>query len=123
MDTIFMNSDNSKSSKAHILKLKLINKLDWRLGEKVIALSNLSIYYTWKNIKSWYNNNKLKISAPTWNDEFELPDGSYSVSDIQDFLEYILKKLGKDIDKPSVQIYVNQIGLHLKLKMDTLLNF
>ena len=123
MDTIFMNSDNSKSSKAHILKLKLTNKLDWRLGEKVIALSNLSIYYTWKNIKSWYNNNKLKISAPTWNDEFELPDGSYSVSDIQDFLEYILKKLGKDIDKPSVQIYVNQIGLHLKLKMDILLNF
>ena len=123
MDTIFMNPDNSKSSKAHILKLKLTNKLDWRLGEKVIALSNLSIYYTWKNIKSWYNNNKLKISAPTWNDEFELPDGSYSVSDIQDFLEYILKKLGKDIDKPSVQIYVNQIGLHLKLKMDILLNF
>ena len=118
-----MNSDNSKSSKAHILKLKLTNKLDWRLGEKVIALSNLSIYYTWKNIKSWYNNNKLKISGPTWNDEFELPDGSYSVSDIQDFLEYILKKLGKDIDKPSVQIYVNQIGLHLKLKMDILLNF
>ena len=123
MDTIFMNSDNSKSSKAHILKLKLTNKLDWRLGEKVIALSNLSIYYTWKNIKSWYNNNKLKISAPTWNDEFELPDGSYSVSDIQEFFEYILKKLGKDIDKPSVQIYVNQIGLHLKLKMDILLNF
>ena len=86
MDTIFMNSDNSKSSKAHILKLKLTNKLDWRLGEKVIALSNLSIYYTWKNIKSWYNNNKLKISALKWNDEFELPDGSYSVSDIQDFL-------------------------------------
>ena len=86
MDTIFMNSDNSKSSKAHILKLKLTNKLDWRLGEKVIALSNLSIYYTWKNIKSSYNNNKLKISALKWNDQFELPDGSYSVSDIQDFL-------------------------------------
>ena len=86
MDTIFMNSDNSKSSKAHILKLKLTNKLDWRLGEKVIALSNLSIYYTWKNIKSSYNNNKLKIFALKWNDQFELPDGSYSVSDIQDFL-------------------------------------
>ena len=92
MDTIFMNSDNSKSSKPHILKLKLINKLDLRLGEKVIALSNLSIYYTWKNIKSSYNNNKFKISAPTWNDKFELPDGSYSKSDIQDYFEDILKK-------------------------------
>ena len=59
--------------------LKLTNKLDLRIGKKVIALSNLSIYYTWKNVKSSHNNNKFKISAPTWNDEFELPDGSYSV--------------------------------------------
>ena len=64
MDTIFMNSDNSKASKLHILKLKLTSKLDLRIGEKVIALSNLSIYYTLKNIKSSYNN-KFKISAPT----------------------------------------------------------
>ena len=92
MDTIFMNSENSKTSKPHILKLKLTSKLDLRLGEKVIALSNLSIYYTWKNIKSSYNNNKFKISASTWNEEFALPDGSYSISDIQDYLEYILKK-------------------------------
>ena len=75
MDAIFMNSDNSKSSKSHILTLKLTNKLDSRFGEQVVALSNLSIYYTWKNIKSIYNDNKFKISAPTWNDEFELPDG------------------------------------------------
>ena len=109
MDTIFMNTENSKTSKPHILILKLTNKLDLRFGEKVIALSNLSIYYTWKNIKSTYNNNKFKISAPTWNDEFELPDGSYSISDIQDYFEYILKKHGEDIDKPSVQIYVNKI--------------
>ena len=109
MDTIFMNLDNSKASKPHILKLKLTSKLDLRLGEKVIALSNLSIYYTWKNIKSSYNNIKFKISAPTWNDEFELPDGSYSVSDIQDYFEYILKKHGESVDKPSVQIYVNKI--------------
>ena len=59
--------------------------------------------------KNSYNNNKFKISAPTWNDKFELPDGSYSVSDIQDYFEYILKKHGEDIDKPSVQIYVNKI--------------
>ena len=92
MDTIFMNSDNSKTSKTHVLKLKLTSKLDLRLGEKVIALSNLSIYYTWKNIKSSYNNNKFKISASTWNEEFTLPDGSYSVSDIQDYFEYTLCK-------------------------------
>ena len=109
MDTIFMNSENSKTSKRHVFKLKLTSKLDLRIGEKVIALSNLSIYYTWKNMKSTYNNNKFKISAPTWNDEFELPDGSYSISDIQDYFEYILKKHGEDIDKPPVQIYVNTI--------------
>ena len=68
MDTIFMNSENSKTSNLHVLKLKFTSKLDSRLGEKAIALLNLSIYYTWKNIKSSYNNNKFKISAPTWND-------------------------------------------------------
>ena len=106
MDTIFMNSENSRTPKPHILILKLTNKLDLRIGKKVIALSNLSIYYTWKNIKSSYNNNKFKISTPTWNDEFELPDGSYSVSGIQDYFEYILKKHVEDIDKPSIQIYI-----------------
>ena len=104
-----MNSENRKTSKPHVLLLKLTNKLNLRMGEKVIALSNLSIYYTWKNIKSSYNNNKLKISTPTWNDEFALPDGSYSISDIQDCFEHILKKHGEDIDKASVQIYVNKI--------------
>ena len=80
MNTIFMNSENSETSQPHVLKLKLTDKLDLRLDRKVIALSNLSIYYTWNNIKSSYNNNKFKISAPTWNEEFTLPDGSYSVS-------------------------------------------
>ena len=75
-----MNSENSKTSKWHVLTLKLTNRLDLRIGEKTIALSNLSIYYTWKNIKNSYNNNKFKISAHTWNDKFELPDVSYSVS-------------------------------------------
>ena len=87
------------------------------MGEKVIALSKLSIYYTWKNIKSSYNNNKFEISAPTWNDKFELPDGSYSVSDIQDYFEYILKKHREDIDKPSVQIYVNEIENRVTFKI------
>ena len=70
MDTIFMNSENSETSEPHILKLKLTDKLNLRLDKKVIALANLSIYYTWNNIKSPYNNNKFKISAPTWNEEF-----------------------------------------------------
>ena len=104
MDTIFMNSENSKSSEPHVLKLKLTNKLDLRIGEKITALSNLSIYYTWKNIKRSYNNNKSKISAPTWNDKFDLPDGSYPVSDIEDYFEYIFKKYAENTDKPSVPI-------------------
>ena len=117
MDTIFMNSDNSKASKPHILKLKLRSKLDLRIGEKGIALSNLSIYYTWKNIKSSYNNNKFKISASTWNEEFNLPGVSYSVSDIQDYFEYILKKHGENVDNPSIQIYVNKIENRITFKI------
>ena len=117
MDTIFILSDNSKTSKPHILKLKLTSKLDLRLGEKVIALSNLSIYYTWKNIKNSYNNNKLKISAPTWNEEFTLPNGSYSVLDIQDYFEYILKKHEENTDERSIQIYVNKIENRITFKI------
>ena len=112
-----MNSENSKNSKPHVLILKLTDKLDLRRGEKIIALSNLSIYYTWKNIKSSYNNNKFKISASTWNDEFELPDGSYSVSNIQDYFEYILKKYGENIDRPSVQICVNKTENRVTFKI------
>ena len=67
--------------------------------------------------KSSYNHNKFKISAPTWNDEFELPDGSYSISDIQDYFEYILRKHREDIDKPSVQIYVNKIENRVTFKI------
>ena len=92
MDTIFMNSENSKTSEPHVLILNLTDKSDLRIRQKSIALLNLSIYYTWKNIKSLYNNNKFKISVPTWNDKFELPDGSYYVPDIQDYFEYILKE-------------------------------
>ena len=75
--------------------------------------------YTWKNIKISYNNNKFKISTPTWNDKFELPDGSYSVSDIRDYFEYILKKQGEDIDEPSVQIYVNKIENRVTFRIKT----
>ena len=84
MDTIFKNPENTKTSKPQVLILKPTDKFDIRRSEKSIALSNLSIYYTWKNIKSSYNNNKFKTLTSTWTDEFELPNGSYSVSDIQD---------------------------------------
>ena len=79
--------------------------------------SNLSIYYTWKKIKSSYNNNKFKISAPTWNNEFEFPDGSYSVSDIQDYFKYILTKNGENTSKSSVQIYVIKIEYSITFKI------
>ena len=108
MNTIFMNSENSqKTSKSHVLILKPTNKLDLIMGKKAIALSNLIIYYTWKNIKSTYNNNKFKISAPTCSDKF----------DIQDYFEYIFLKNGEDIDKPSVQIYVNKIENRVTFKI------
>ena len=83
------NSENSKTSEYHVLVLKLTDKLDLRRGQKSVALSNLSICDTWKNVKGSYNNNKFKISTPTWSEEFKLPDGSYSISDIQDYFEYI----------------------------------
>ena len=100
MDTIFMNSKKNRTSEYYVLVLKLADKLHLKRGQKSVALSNLSICYTWKNIKSSYNNNKFKISAPTWSDKFELPDGSYSISDIQDYFEYILKKHSKNVDNP-----------------------
>ena len=109
MDTIFMDSENSRTLEYHVLVLKLTDKLDLRRGQKTVALSNLSFYYTWKNVKNSYNNNKFKISAPTWTEEFKLPDGSYSVQDIQDYFEYILKKHSESIDNPSIRIYVNKI--------------
>ena len=117
MDTIFMNSENSKTSEYHVLVLKLTDKLDLRRGQKTVALSNLSIYYTCKNVKSSYINNNFKISAPTWSEEFELPDGSYSVTDIQDYFEYILKKHRESVDNPSIRMYINRIENRITFKI------
>ena len=119
MDTIFTNSENSKTSKPHVLIINLTDKIDLRRGEKSIALLNLSIYYTWKNIKKSYNNNKFKISVPTWNEKFELPDGSYFLSDDQDYFEHIFKKHGENIDNPSIRIYVNKIENRITFKIKT----
>ena len=87
MDTISMNSENSKASKPHVSIFKLIDKLDLRRSEKN-SLWNLSIYYTCKNMNRSNNNNQFKISAPTWNYKFDLPDGSYSLLHIQDYFQF-----------------------------------
>ena len=84
--------------------------------KKTVALSNI-IYYTWKDIKSSHNNNKFQISAPTWNEEFKLPDGSYSISDTQDYFEYILKKHNESVDNPPIRIYVNKIENRITFKI------
>ena len=117
MDTIFMNSESSRTSEYHVLMPKITDKLHLKRGKKTVALSNLTIYYTWKNIKSSYNNNKFKISAPTWSEEFEILDGSYSISDIQDYFEYILKKYSESIDNPSIRIYVNKTKNRITFKI------
>ena len=92
MSTIFMNPENSKTFDPHRLLLNLTDKRYLRRKDKYIALSNLSIYYTWKNIKKSYKNNKLKISAPTWNNEFEIPHRSCSISGIQDYFGFMGKR-------------------------------
>ena len=86
---------------------------------KTLALANLSIYYTWKNIKSEYNNNKFKISAPTWNDTFDLPDGSCSITDIQDYFEFIIKKYETLTENLPIQIYPNKVKNRIVFKIKT----
>ena len=82
MDTIFINFENGKTKEPHRFRLYFTEKLDLR-SRKIISLANLSIYYTWENIKSKYNNNKLKISGPTWSETFDLPDGSYEIQEFK----------------------------------------
>ena len=91
MDTIFINTENSKTNEPHRFRVYFTNKLDLR-RIKTISLANLSIYYTWENIKSSYNNNKFKISGPTWSETFDLPNGSYEISDIQDYFLKMIQK-------------------------------
>ena len=117
MDTIFMDSQISENSKPRVWILKFTDILHFRGGEESIALSNLNNSYTWENIKSSYNNSKFKISAPTWNDEFELPHGSYSISDIQRYFEHVLKKHNKNIDNLSIRIYARKITNRITFKI------
>ena len=119
METISVNTENSKTNEPHRFRLSLADKLNLKDPSKNMALANLSIYYTWKNIKSAYNNNKFKISAPTWNDEFDLPDGSYSLADIQDYFEFIIKKHETLAENPPIQIYPNKIKNRIVFKIKT----
>ena len=89
METISMNTENSETGEPHRCKLDLTGKRNLENLNKNMALANLSIYYTWKNIKSEYNNSNFNISAPTWKDTSDLPDDSYSLADIQNYFEFI----------------------------------
>ena len=114
-----MNTLNSRTNESNKFIHQFVDKLNLQNANKNIALPNLSIYYTWKNIKSEYNNNKFKISAPTWNDEFDLPDGSYSIADIRDYFQYIIKKHEAIAGNPSVQTFVNKIETRIVFKIKT----
>ena len=116
METIFTNTSNSKANEPHRFKLNLTNKLNLKNPNKSTALANLSIYYTWINIKLEYNYNKIKIS---WNDTFDLPDISYSIDDIQDYFEFIIKKNETLTENPLVQIYPNRIKNRIIFKIKT----
>ena len=119
MVTMFMNSENSKTSDSHRLLLNFLNEINLNRSDKYVALSNLSIYYTYKNIKESYKNNEFKISFPTWTEEFELPDGSNSVSDIHNYFQNILKKHETVTDDLSIMVSVNKIENRITFKIKT----
>ena len=119
METIFRNTLNSKTNESNKFIYQFTDKLNLRNSNKNMSLANLSIYYTWENIKSEYSNSKFKISAPTWNDKFDLPDASYSVSDIQDYFEYIIETHETIEDNPPVQINVDKVKNRIIFKIKT----
>ena len=117
MENFFMNSKNSKTNEPNRFKYDLIDKLDLKSPNKNMALANLNIYYTWKNVKSTYNNNKFKISAPTWNEIFDLPDGLYNISEIQDYIEYIIKEHKTVGENAPILIYTNTVNNRIVFKI------
>ena len=118
METFFITTKNSKTNEPNRFKYHLIDKLDLRNPNKNMAVANLSIYYTWKNVKSTYNNNKFKILAPTWNQTFDLPDGSYNISEIQGYIEYIIKKHETIGENAPILIYANTINNRIVFKIN-----
>ena len=119
METFFVNTKNSKTSEPYRFKYNLIDKLDLRNPNRNLALPNLSIYYTCKNVKSIYKNNKFKISAPTWSQKFDLPHGSYNIPEIQDYFEYIIKKHQTIAETAPILIYANNITNRIVFKTKT----
>ena len=119
MKNFFMNTKNSKTNEPHRFKYNLIDKLDFKNPNKNMALANLSINYTWKNVKSIYKNNKFKIFAPTWNDTFDLPDGSYNIPAIQNYIEYMIKKHETIGETAPILIYANNISNRIVFKIKT----
>ena len=117
METFFMNTKSSKTNEPHMFKYNLIDKLNLKNPNKNMALANLSIYYTWKNVKSIYKNNKFKISAPTWNESLDLPDGSNNILVIQNYIEYIIKKHETITNTAPILIYANKINNRIVFKI------
>ena len=117
METIFMNTKNSKTNEPYKFVLNLSQRLDSRISNEHVALQKLSIYYTWKDIRKQYKNNKLKIIVPTWNDKFEFPDGSYSVLNIQDYIKYITKKHETLTTIPPIHVCIDKINNRLVFKI------
>ena len=99
--------------------MSLADKVNLKNPNKNMTLANLNIYYTWKNIKSAYSDNKFKTSAPTWNDTFDLTDGSYSITDIQNHVEFIIKKYETLVENLPVQVYPNKIKNRIVFKVKT----
>ena len=117
METFFIDSKNSKTNKPNRFKYDLIDKLDFKNANKNMALANLNIYYTWKNVKSTYSNNKFQISTPTWNETFYLPDGSYNISVMQGYIEYIINKHETIGENSPILIYANTINNRIVFKI------
>ena len=123
--TLFKHANNlyeyqKQTNESNKFIYQFTDKLNLKTpNNKNIGLINLSIYYTWKNIKSEYNSNNFKISAPTWNDTFDLPDGSYSISGIQDYFEFIIKKHEALTENPPIQIYTNKSKNRIIFKVKT----
>ena len=119
METFFMNTKDSKTNESHRFKYDLIDKLDFKNPNKNMALANLSIYYTWKNVKLIYKKNEYKISATTWNEAFDLSDGSYNIPAIQNYFECVIKKYETITGTAPILIYANNVINRIVFKIKT----
>ena len=120
MEAIFINTKNSKTSEPHKFRYFLTDKINLKNRNKIVVLANLSIYYTWKNVKYEYNNNKFKIIALTWGKTFDYPDGSYNIQRIQDCFEFIIKQHETITDENfPIRVYKNNIKIRIVYKIKT----